>query len=179
MNLPEGFTLARRWSGGVVGELIADLAWSRPTVRVYGVEHVVPREVCVMGRAYGYSGSTSTTIVAPLLVSVLRDRLEREHGLVFNSCLANLYRDGSHRIGWHADDERCLGEDPVIASVSFGSTRTFRVRHNLSRQTWDIPLADGDLLIMGAGVQRAYKHAIHATKAAVGPRVNLTFRRVV
>ena len=99
--------------------------------------------------------------------------------LRFNSVLANLYRDGRDSMGWHSDDEPELGREPAIASLSFGAVRRFRFRSRETRRVAGaIDLAHGSLLVMRGATQRLYQHDLPKTSAAVGPRVNLTFRTI-
>ena len=106
--------------------------------------------------------------------------LQRETGIGFNSVLANLYRDGRDRMGWHSDDERELGPRPVIASLSLGACRRFVLRHRREVSSkLAIELPHGSLLVMRGETQRHYRHALPATAKPVGPRINLTFRRIV
>lgn len=111
-------------------------------------------------------------------VRLLRERLRFQLGVDFNSVLANLYRDGSDAMGWHADDEPELGEAPVIASVSLGATRRFLLRAREGGERLALDLPHGSLLVMAGGTQAAYRHALTRTRRDVGPRVNLTFRLV-
>jgi alkylated DNA repair dioxygenase AlkB len=106
----------------------------------------------------------------------LRHRLRRELGVDFNSCLANLYRDGTDSIGYHSDNESELGRRPTIASVSLGDRRRFVLRHRVTRERWSWDLGYGDLLVMRDESQSDYAHAVPKTSRPVGPRMNLTFR---
>ncbi|MFM7126496.1 MAG: alpha-ketoglutarate-dependent dioxygenase AlkB family protein, partial [Actinomycetota bacterium] len=99
-------------------------------------------------------------------------------GQVFNSVLVNLYRDGNDSMGWHADDEPELGPEPVIASVSLGRTRRFRLRHRETRDIVEIDLESGSLLVMSGLSQARWMHAVPKSKRIVEPRINLTFRWV-
>lgn len=99
-------------------------------------------------------------------------------GARFNSVLANLYRDGNDRMGWHSDDERELGTAPVIASVSLGAARSFRFRAKAGGDALAIELAHGSLLRMAGDTQRLYKHELPVRKRVEGPRINLTFRLI-
>ena len=136
-----------------------------------------PRLTAWMGdHAYRYSGLTNEPQPWPPALATLRDRLSEELGAPFNSCLANLYRDGSDSMGYHADDEPELGPQPVIASISLGARRRFALRHRTSRQRWTWELGEGDLLVMSGESQRDYLHAVPKTARPVGPRMNLTFR---
>jgi alkylated DNA repair dioxygenase AlkB len=110
----------------------------------------------------------------------IRARAQDLTGHSFNSVLLNRYRDGRDGMGWHADDERELGHEPAIASVSLGATRRFKLRHRRRRDaTASIELANGNLLLMAGATQHAYVHAVPKTTRVVGERVNLTLRRVV
>lgn len=93
--------------------------------------------------------------------------------------LANLYRDGRDGVGWHADNERELGPDPVVASISLGAPRRFRFRSKDRTRQLDMMLEHGSLLLMAEGTQTAWEHCLPRSTRAVGTRVNLTFRRVV
>ena len=93
--------------------------------------------------------------------------------------LANLYRDGRDRMGWHRDDERELGAQPVIASISLGAARRFVLKQRADpKVSRAITLPHGSLLLMAGDTQAHYRHALPATAKAVGPRINLTFRRI-
>jgi alkylated DNA repair dioxygenase AlkB len=112
-------------------------------------------------------------------VAQLRDDLAARLGVRFNSVLANLYRDGRDSVGWHSDDEPELGATPVIASLSFGATRTFRLRSRATREAaLSLDLSHGSLLVMSGDTQRLYQHALPKRAGITAPRINLTFRRI-
>ena len=92
--------------------------------------------------------------------------------------LANLYRNGSDSVGWHADDEPELGVDPVIASLSFGATRTLAMRRRDGSYRASVDLQDGDLMVMAGATQTLWVHRVPKVRRPVSPRVNLTFRTV-
>ena len=97
----------------------------------------------------------------------------------FTTVLLNLYRDGKDSNGWHADDEPELGKNPVIASVSLGAPRFFHLRHNHDhKHRYKLLLEHGSLLLMGGATQHFWKHQVAKTAKKVGPRINLTFRKV-
>ena len=107
-----------------------------------------------------------------------RDRLVRELGVEFNSCLANLYRNGSDSMGFHSDNgNRQARRRPTIASVSLGASRRFLFRHRRTRARLDLDLGRGDLLVMRDESQSDYAHAVLKTSRPIGPRINLTFRQ--
>ena len=131
-----------------------------------------------VGVDYRYSGVVHAGAGwAPALLDVRR-RVEAASGAAFNSVLLNRYRDGRDSIGMHSDDEPELGGDPVVASVSLGGVRTFVLRHKESRERLALELGHGGLLVMGGTCQRHWLHGVPKTEAAVGERINLTFRRV-
>jgi alkylated DNA repair dioxygenase AlkB len=94
--------------------------------------------------------------------------------------LLNRYRTGQDSVSWHADNEAIFGENPVIASVSFGETRVFKFKHRRRKGLKaSVELTHGSLLIMRGGTQENWLHQIPKTERHVGERVNLTFRTVV
>ena len=127
---------------------------------------------------YTYSGIRN--VAAPWREELLEVKsiAERHAGVCFNSVLANLYRDGRDSVSWHADDEPGMGSSPVIASISLGAVRQFRMRHKTFRdQTIAIDLPHGSCLVMAGTMQQLWQHAVLKTARDVGPRINLTFRR--
>ena len=162
----------------VFAELQEAIGWEQHPIRVHGRTVLTPRLTAWMGdEAYTYSGLTNDPQPWPDALAALRERLSDELDNTFNSCLANLYRDGRDSMGYHSDDEPELGPRPVIASISLGARRRFALRHRESRQRWTWDLGEGDLLVMRDESQREYAHAVPKTARAVGPRMNLTFRR--
>ena len=171
--------LPRSEADGLFRHCIADLDWRQERVRLFGREVDAPRLCACYGQsglAYRYSGVTRRCApwTAPLREAV--ERIGRRLGASFNFVLANRYRDGSDAVGWHADDER--GIAPVIASVSLGSERVFRVRPREGGPSTALRLGHGDLVLMWGRCQRDFRHAVPRTRAPVGARVNLTLRRV-
>lgn len=164
--------------------LLNEVPWHQDKIRVYGKTHDVPR----VHQWYGDEGSTyswSGVHMRPLpwtpLLTDVKDRVERQIGQRFNSVLVNLYRDGNDSVGWHADDEPELGECPCIASVSLGAVRDFVIRPKEKAkrpaETVKIELPHGSLLFMYGYTQANCEHSLPKRKG-VGPRINLTFRRV-
>jgi len=129
--------------------------------------------------SYVYSGIARTPhIMTPLLTDVM-NACALASGAEYNSALVNLYRDGNDSVSWHSDNEAVNGSEPTIASVSLGETRRFDLRHKESGETVRVDLEDGSLLVMSGLSQHCWVHQIAKTKTKVGPRINLTFRRVV
>ena len=160
-----------------------DAAWREEHIVLFGQRRKVPRLVAWYGdpgASYAYSGVRHEPLpwIPPL--EEIREHVEGLSSFTFNSVLANLYRDGNDGMGWHADDEPELGRDPVIASVSLGATRRFRMRHRRRRDlTVDLDLEHGSLLMMAGATQHHWVHAVPKTRRPVGERINLTFRRIL
>jgi len=163
-------------AGDLFAVLTTSIPWEQKTILMYGRELAVPRLTCWFGdAAYTYSGTTNVAHAWLPQLETLRARLEAETGSRFNSCLANVYRDGADSVSWHSDDEPELGVNPTIASISLGDTRDFRLRHQASGEVSTIALGHGDLLVMRGESQTDYRHSV-PKRAHAGTRINLTFR---
>jgi alkylated DNA repair dioxygenase AlkB len=174
--------------GVATDELLADLIqntpWRQEQVTVWGKSHPQPRLIAWYGDAalrYSYSGITLTALPWTPALQALRRQLEAHSGAAFNSVLLNYYRDQRDSMGLHADDEPELGSQPVIASLSLGATRTLVFKHRRAPAVADVrlPLTSGSLLLMRGATQACWKHGINKQTRGCGPRVNLTFRRVI
>jgi len=159
------------------------LAWRQDTIKIAGKPVPIPRLQAWYGETgteYTYSGLKLTPEPWANTLLEIKSQVEPKAGISFNSMLANLYRDGRDSVGWHSDDEKELGNNPVIASVSFGATRNFVLKHRKLRQLEKIslPLEHGDLLVMDGPTQHHWVHQIPKTRKPVRPRINLTFRRI-
>jgi alkylated DNA repair dioxygenase AlkB len=169
---------AQRW----FARLREEIVWERHRLRIFGREVEAPRLSCWIGdpdAVYRYSGTVFPPQPWTAACAELRERaviLCREK---YNSVLCNLYRDGRDSMGWHSDDEPELGAEPRIASLSFGAPRRFRLRHRGDPALrLELDLAPGSLLLMAGATQRNYRHDLPKTQRPVGPRLNLTFRRI-
>ncbi len=129
--------------------------------------------------SYVYSGITRTPHAMTPLLNDVMNACAAASGAEYNSVLVNLYRDGNDSVSWHSDNEEINGSEPTIASVSLGATRRFDLRHKESGETVRVDLEDGSLLVMSGLSQHCWVHQIAKTKTKVGPRINLTFRRVI
>ena len=160
--------------------LTASIDWRSETATVMGRRVPIPRLTAWHGEAgYVYSGIRLEPApwTAPLLE--LKARAETLAARRFNSVLLNLYRDGRDGVSWHADSEPGLGRDPVIASLSLGATRRFQLRHRRDRAAkLALDLPHGSCLIMAGATQHHWLHQLPKTAQPVGPRINLTFRRM-
>ena len=163
--------------------LLANLPWTTHRVVLFGRAVDSPRLSCWIGdpgAAYRYSGVRHEPEPWPEGLLPVRERLFCEAGVAFNSVLANLYRDGRDSMGWHGDDEPELGARPTIASLSLGATRRFVLRHRRDpgrKRVFELP--HGSLLLMRGDSQADWRHALPRTAKPVGPRINLTFRRIL
>ncbi|TCQ97326.1 alpha-ketoglutarate-dependent dioxygenase AlkB [Neorhizobium sp. JUb45] len=157
-----------------------EIIWEQHSVRIE--DRVIPQPR--LSSWYGdvvHTYSTLAQILKPHpftpLLEMLRQRLEEICSSSFNSMLANLYRSGDDAIGWHSDDEKELGSNPVIASISLGAERRFDLRRRDDHsKTVRLVLEHGSLLIMSGATQRNWQHGVARTKQVSGERINLTFR---
>lgn len=127
-------------------------------------------------RLTAWYGKVSMNEWTPTLLSI-KSKVEAECCITFNSVLLNYYRDGNDSVAWHSDTLPSSGKHHPIASVTFGETRLFKVRHKNNKTTQlSIPLTHGSFLLMGEQMQYHYEHHVPKTARNVGPRINLTFR---
>jgi alkylated DNA repair dioxygenase AlkB len=163
----------------VLARLLRETDWRHETVVVYGKRHLQPRlTACHGDAAYTYSGLRLEPLPMTALLEQLRTAVEAATGRRYNSVLLNYYRDGADSMGMHSDDEPELGPRPAIASLSYGATRTFILRHKGSKRTLKLDLADGNLLLMAGDMQRHWLHGINKTAKPTAARLNLTFRYI-
>jgi alkylated DNA repair dioxygenase AlkB len=163
-------------------KLLTDLLWQEENIFIFSKWVKVPRLMCWHGDPdayYQYSGVNHQPLPWTPELQSIRGKVEQQCQYTFNSVLANLYRDGKDSMGCHADDEKELGINPTIASLSFGDERLFKMHHKKSKQTLSINLQHGDLLLMGGTCQRNWLHSVPKTKVHKTPRINLTFRKIL
>jgi len=164
-------------------ELSDEIAWRQEAIPMFGRMVQQPRLLCFMGDAgvrYRYSGTDHDATPWHASVRSIRDRLERDIGVRFNSVLLNLYRDGRDSMGWHSDDEPELGDMPVIASISLGQERRFMLRARRDKsEKFEVTPASGSLIVMRGTLQRDWQHQVPKTARPLVARINLTFRRVL
>ena len=128
--------------------------------------------------SYSYSGQQLNTQLITKELNELKSRVENASQFDFNAILVNLYRDGQDSNGWHSDNEKELGRDPIIASLSLGAERVFEMQHTHSKKRIKLNLEHGSLLCMLQGSQRFWKHQLPKDKSVHLPRINLTFRKI-
>ena len=131
------------------------------------------------GIKYSYSNNLLETRSWTSLLSDIRAKIELCLDFSFNSVLVNWYRNGEDYVGWHADNERKLGEQPFIVSLTFGAERLFEFRHKKSLESGSLLLRSGTLLIMRPNFQRHWLHSVPIEKNLMAGRINLTFRKVI
>tara|TARA_B100000767_G_scaffold275733_1_gene314811 strand:- start:13177 stop:13812 length:636 start_codon:yes stop_codon:yes gene_type:complete len=163
--------------------LDTEIPWRQDPITVFGKTYPQPRLTSlhsINNIPYGYSGITmNPEPMSPILVHIL-SKIKTVGQHEFTSVLLNKYRDGKDSNSWHSDDERELGSNPIIASVSLGAERFFHLRHKkIKTERYKIKLSHGSLLIMGGEMQHHWKHQIAKTQKQIGPRINLTFRTVI
>jgi alkylated DNA repair dioxygenase AlkB len=164
-------------------ELIRETPWRREEITVWGKTHLQPRLIAWYGdegRNYTYSGISMNPLPWTQTLSELKAIVESTCNEKFNSVLLNYYRDGRDSIGFHSDDEPELGPRPTIASLSLGESRVFSFKRKgrPDAKIVNIELTSGSLLLMKGDTQRNWKHGIAKSSRPLGPRVNLTFRKI-
>lgn len=165
----------------IYAALLEELAWHQGDVYVFGKWHKTPRLQAWHGDSsltYRYSGKSLTTEPWSDTLNEIRLRL-KEYGFEPNAVLANQYRDGNDKMGWHSDDEPELGRNPIILSLSFGAVRDFDFRHKKTKEIYRISLEHGSLLVMQGATQRFWQHQLPQRKRENHPRINLTFRTIL
>lgn len=163
-------------------QLRQHIAWKQEAIKIFGKAVMQPRLTAWYGddgKAYHYSGITMQPLPWTGSLRELKEKTEKIAGCLFNSALLNLYRDGNDSMGWHRDNEKELGTEPVIASLSLGAARLFRFRHYKNKKI-NIPvlLEPGCLLLMRDTTQTHWQHQLPKTKTAQGVRINITFRDI-
>lgn len=163
----------------LMSRLMSSVPWESTRIPMFGREVSEPRLsswIADQGVTYRYSGRDRVVHQWNADLTEIRRQVETVSMSSFNGVLANLYRTGHDHMGWHSDDERSLGPDPVIASVSLGAERRFDFRHRESGEIRSTLLPHGSLLVMSGAAQRCWKHRIPKSAKVTDPRINLTFR---
>ena len=176
------FFLNQSDANNLYDRCLNDISWQSSAITMFGKKIDVPRLECWygdLGCEYTYSGKSLKRFEFPNFLLNLRMLIEKKVNSNFNSVLANLYRDGQDSMGLHADDEKELGNEPVIASISLGENRPiiFQNKKTKEKVTFDQP--HGSLLVMQGKTQDHWKHAINKSKKIDKPRINLTFRNII
>lgn len=162
-------------------QLWEGIDWRNDRVRLYGKTYVTKRKVAWYGDdafAYAYSNTVKTALPWTEPLRGIKKDVELKTGQTFNSCLLNLYHDGTEGMSWHSDDEDTLDPQAPIASVSLGAARKFAFKHVPAGEKKSVLLEDGSLLVMDALSQSHWKHALPKSARIDSPRINLTFRKM-
>ncbi len=163
--------------------LMLEVDWKQYSIQMFGRIIPQPRLTAWYGEKgadYSYSGIHLEPLPFTPLIEQIKIDIEALSGFKFNSVLMNLYRNQNDSMGWHSDDEKELGSDPKIASISLGSSRTFQLKHKTQKQMkLKVALNNGSLLLMEGTMQHHWLHAIPKSMQECGPRINLTFRKII
>jgi len=160
-----------------------EINWRNDSITIYGKTYPQPRLTALYSTnsmPYSYSGITMyPNQITPLLLEI-KNSIHKVSDVEFTTVLLNQYRDGKDSNGWHADNEKELGANPTIASLSFGAERFFHLKHKTKKELrLKILLKSGSLLLMEGETQTNWLHQIAKTARPVGPRINLTFRKII
>jgi alkylated DNA repair dioxygenase AlkB len=161
--------------------LMQDILWEKDKVIIFGKHITTKRKVAWYGDSeylYTYSNTAKRALAWTKELSELKQIVEEYAGRKFNSCLLNLYHNGNEGMGWHSDDEKPLGKNNTIASLSFGAERKFSFKHKQTKQIVSIVLEHGSLLVMKDATQSNWLHSLPKSKNITQPRINLTFRTI-
>ena len=161
--------------------LMQNILWEKDEVIIFGKHITTKRKVAWYGDSeylYTYSNTIKQALVWTKELSELKQIVEELAGIKFNSCLLNLYHNGNEGMGWHSDDEKPLGKNNTIASLSFGAERKFSFKHKQTKQTVSLVLEHGSLLIMKDATQTNWLHSLSKSKNIIQSRINLTFRTI-
>jgi alkylated DNA repair dioxygenase AlkB len=159
-----------------------DLNWEKGFIKIFGKTHQIPRLqswYADNGIEYTYSGKKLQRHNWNKILTEIKQEIESITSFKFNSVLANLYRDGNDSMGLHSDNEKELGINPVIASLSLGDSRDLYLKHKNIKKSLNIPQENGQLIVMHGETQKYWKHEIKKTKKIKKPRINLTFRNII
>ena len=179
---PEVFTANK--AQVIFKQLYSETPWQQEKIQLFGRRVAIPRLQAWYGDdscRYSYSGLTLEPLPWTPLLLQLKETVEALCLTPFNSVLINLYRTGRDSNGWHSDDEKELGEEPIIASLSLGQIRRFKLRHKFNRErpVINLDLTSGSLLCMSGLSQSHWQHCVPKTAREVEPRINLTFRNIL
>lgn len=157
-----------------------EIQWQQDNIKIFGKIYLQPRLTALYAnnnKSYSYSNIKMQPITFTPTLFDIKSKIEKRINSQFTSCLLNLYRNGQDSNGWHADNEKELGLNPVIASLSLGAERVFHMKHrNDKKEKVKINLTNGSLLVMRGRTQHHWLHQIPKTRKKVGERINLTFR---
>lgn len=158
------------------------LEWKQEPIFLFGKKVMQPRLTALYGdpaKPYGYSGIVMTPLALTTELAEIKSKVEEFSKNTYTHVLCNFYRDGQDSMGWHRDNEAVLGKNPSIASVTFGASRNFQMRHHETKgHKISLPLTHGSLLLMQGESQHHWEHQLPKTKTCGQGRINLTFRKI-
>jgi alkylated DNA repair dioxygenase AlkB len=161
-------------------QLKTNVTWQQDEITIFGKTINQPRLTALygnQGKPYSYSNIVMQPHSWSPLIMFIKNEIETVCNQNFTTVLLNYYRNGNDSMGWHADDEKELGRNPIIASVSFGAERVFQMKHNtIPNLKQNIILEHGSLLLVKGTTQHFWKHQIPKTSKPIAGRINLTFR---
>ena len=165
-------------------QLTQSVLWRREKIKMWGKGIVTKRRIAWYaddGKSYTYSGSTFFPSQWNNVLLQLKEKVENYSEIKFNSVLLNEYPNGEVGMGWHSDDEKELGTDPIIASLSFGANRDFIFKHKTDKSIKNVKvhLKNGSLLLMLGSTQHYWKHSLPKRLKVKESRINLTFRNII
>jgi alkylated DNA repair dioxygenase AlkB len=169
-------------AGNYLEILLSTIEWKNDEAVIFGKRIITKRKVAWYGDtnfSYTYSNTTKQALSWTKELLELKTMVEQHTGEQFNSCLLNLYHNGSEGMAWHSDAEKDLKKNGAIASLSFGVERKFAFKHKITNDTVSVILQHGSLLVMKGETQTNWLHRLPPTKVIKMPRVNLTFRSIV
>lgn len=166
--------------------LMKNMNWQQPALSMYGKQVLIPRKQVYMADTatdYAYSGMALKVESWDPILEKFAARLTKQFEVPFNAVLINWYRDGNDSVGWHADDEPELGSSPVIASISLGDERLFKIKDVVNHKNFELKLNSGSCLLMSGSSQSQYQHCLPKMANSnigntVRGRINLTFRYI-
>lgn len=159
-----------------------EIQWKHDEAIIFGKHITTKRKIAWYAEQtyeYAYSGVTKKALLWTDTLLELKKIVENITGETFNSCLLNLYHDGSEGMAWHSDGEKDLLKNGAIGSLTFGAERKFSFKHKTTKQRIDILLENGSLLVMKGATQTNWLHRLPPTTKINTPRINLTFRTIV
>jgi alkylated DNA repair dioxygenase AlkB len=177
-----GKVLASKEADQYFDLLMQNILWENDEVIIFSKHIITKRKTAWYGDSdysYTYSNTTKQALAWTKELSQLKQIVEEVAETKFNSCLLNLYHNGNEGMGWHSDDEKSLGKNNTIASLSFGAERNFSFKHKHTKQIVSFVLEHGSLLIMKDTTQTNWLHSLPKSKSVARPRINLTFRTIV
>jgi len=174
--------LSKQEADSYLLKLCDEIDWRNDELTLFGKKITTRRQVGWYGdEQFEYRYSNSSKVALPWTKSLLelKDIVQQTTHETYNTCLLNLYHDGSEGMSWHNDNEKELKPHSAIASISLGAERRFHFRHVITGEKVSIFLEHGSLLLMSGSTQSHWKHSLPTTKKIIGPRINLTFRTII